>query len=124
MGGTLGFSSGSRLLEWWSTGRAEVFQLGSAADSCKKVESGRSFYSECCRLFVPGNLTALMAYHAVIPFHHVCRPCVAFQFCTHGLHPLEHSAKRRESTCARVRVVPTGRTRRQFGDESYGALKI
>ncbi|RRT46272.1 hypothetical protein B296_00050429 [Ensete ventricosum] len=40
MGGTLGFGSGSRLLEWWSTGRAEVFQLGSAVDSCKKVGSG------------------------------------------------------------------------------------
>ncbi|RZR71268.1 hypothetical protein BHM03_00004269 [Ensete ventricosum] len=35
----------------------------------------RNFYSECCRLFVPGNLTALMAYHVVVPFHHVCRPC-------------------------------------------------
>ncbi|RZS24367.1 hypothetical protein BHM03_00057427 [Ensete ventricosum] len=40
MGGTSGFGSGSRLLEWWSLGRAEVFQLGSAADSCKKVASG------------------------------------------------------------------------------------
>ncbi|RRT51315.1 hypothetical protein B296_00033095 [Ensete ventricosum] len=63
---------GSRLLEWWSSGRAEVFQLGSAADSCKKV---RSFYSECCRSFVPGNLTVLMAYHVVVPFHHARRPC-------------------------------------------------
>ncbi|RRT34871.1 hypothetical protein B296_00036594 [Ensete ventricosum] len=34
-----------------------------------------SFYSERCRLFIPGNLTALMAYHAVVPFHHACRPC-------------------------------------------------
>ncbi|RRT34628.1 hypothetical protein B296_00046851 [Ensete ventricosum] len=34
-----------------------------------------NFYSECCRLFVPGNLTALMAYHVNVPFHHVCRPC-------------------------------------------------
>ncbi|RRT31966.1 hypothetical protein B296_00059002 [Ensete ventricosum] len=41
MGDTSGFGSGSRLLEWWSSGRAEVFQLGSVADSCKKVRSGR-----------------------------------------------------------------------------------
>ncbi|RRT46675.1 hypothetical protein B296_00051441, partial [Ensete ventricosum] len=34
-----------------------------------------SFYSECCRSFVPGNLTAFIAYHAVVPFHHACRPC-------------------------------------------------
>ncbi|RZS28016.1 hypothetical protein BHM03_00061566, partial [Ensete ventricosum] len=41
------------------------------------VVSGRSrsFYSECCRPFVPGNLTALIAYHAVVPFHHARRPC-------------------------------------------------
>ncbi|RZR76636.1 hypothetical protein BHM03_00001478 [Ensete ventricosum] len=47
MGGISGFGSGSRLLEWWSSGRAEVcqlgsiavFQLGSVADSCKKVGS-------------------------------------------------------------------------------------
>ncbi|RZS21904.1 hypothetical protein BHM03_00054612 [Ensete ventricosum] len=41
MGGTSGFGSGSRLLEWWSSGRVEAFQLGSIADSCKKVGSGR-----------------------------------------------------------------------------------
>ncbi|RZS14105.1 hypothetical protein BHM03_00045764 [Ensete ventricosum] len=35
----------------------------------------RSFYSECCRPFVPGNFTALMANHAVIPFHHSRHPC-------------------------------------------------
>ncbi|RWW21363.1 hypothetical protein GW17_00014485, partial [Ensete ventricosum] len=35
----------------------------------------RSFYSECCRSFVPGNLTAFMAYHVVVPFHHARRPC-------------------------------------------------
>ncbi|RZR80456.1 hypothetical protein BHM03_00006504, partial [Ensete ventricosum] len=75
MGGTSGFGSGSRLLEWWSLGQAEVFQLGSAANSCKKVGSGRSFYSECCRSFVPGNLIALMAYDVVVPFHHVRHPC-------------------------------------------------
>ncbi|RWW51194.1 hypothetical protein BHE74_00042486 [Ensete ventricosum] len=35
----------------------------------------RSFCSECCRSFVPGNLTTFMAYHAIVPFHHACRPC-------------------------------------------------
>ncbi|RZR82501.1 hypothetical protein BHM03_00008943 [Ensete ventricosum] len=40
MGGTSGSGSGSWLLEWWSSGRAEVFQLESVADSCKKVGSG------------------------------------------------------------------------------------
>ncbi|RZS04527.1 hypothetical protein BHM03_00034871 [Ensete ventricosum] len=49
-------------------------QLGKSATGM--VELGcKSFYSECCRLFVPGNLTALMAYHVVVPFHHACRPC-------------------------------------------------
>ncbi|RRT57745.1 hypothetical protein B296_00021152, partial [Ensete ventricosum] len=30
----------------------------------------RSFYSGCCRSFVLDNLTAFMAYHAVVPSHH------------------------------------------------------
>ncbi|RRT37836.1 hypothetical protein B296_00055504, partial [Ensete ventricosum] len=34
-----------------------------------------AFYSECCRSFVPGNLTAFMVDHVVVPFHHVCRSC-------------------------------------------------
>ncbi|RWW58637.1 hypothetical protein BHE74_00034487, partial [Ensete ventricosum] len=34
-----------------------------------------SLYSECCRSSVPGNLTALMAYHVIVPFHHAHRPC-------------------------------------------------
>ncbi|RWW70667.1 hypothetical protein BHE74_00021644 [Ensete ventricosum] len=34
-----------------------------------------SFYSECCRSFVPGNFTTFMAYHAVVPLHHACHPC-------------------------------------------------
>ncbi|RWV81908.1 hypothetical protein GW17_00056633 [Ensete ventricosum] len=35
----------------------------------------RSLYSGCCRSSVPGNLVALMAYHATVPFHHARRPC-------------------------------------------------
>ncbi|RWW15377.1 hypothetical protein GW17_00020789 [Ensete ventricosum] len=34
-----------------------------------------SFYSGCCRLYVLDNLTAFMAYHVVVPFHHACCPC-------------------------------------------------
>ncbi|RRT44658.1 hypothetical protein B296_00015931 [Ensete ventricosum] len=40
MGKAPGSGLGGRLLEWWSSGRVEMFQLGSAADSCKKVKSG------------------------------------------------------------------------------------
>ncbi|RRT59146.1 hypothetical protein B296_00022129 [Ensete ventricosum] len=40
MSGDSELGSGSRLLEWWSSGREEVLQLGSSADSCKKVGSG------------------------------------------------------------------------------------
>ncbi|RZR92647.1 hypothetical protein BHM03_00020975 [Ensete ventricosum] len=41
MGRTPGSGLGGRLLEWWSSGRVEMFQLGLVADSCKKVRSGR-----------------------------------------------------------------------------------
>ncbi|RRT84839.1 hypothetical protein B296_00006052 [Ensete ventricosum] len=41
MGRTSGSDTGGRLLEWWSSGRAEVSQLGLATVSCKKVRSGR-----------------------------------------------------------------------------------
>ncbi|RWW54429.1 hypothetical protein BHE74_00038998 [Ensete ventricosum] len=37
MGRASGSGLGGRLLEWWSSGRVEMFQLGSIADSCKKV---------------------------------------------------------------------------------------
>ncbi|RWW89961.1 hypothetical protein BHE74_00000943 [Ensete ventricosum] len=33
---------GGRLLEWWSSGREEILQLGSTADSCTKAGSGLS----------------------------------------------------------------------------------
>ncbi|RRT38807.1 hypothetical protein B296_00052222 [Ensete ventricosum] len=44
MSGDSELGSGSRLLEWWSSGREEVLQLGSTADSCKKVGSGAGAY--------------------------------------------------------------------------------
>ncbi|RWW70810.1 hypothetical protein BHE74_00021497 [Ensete ventricosum] len=69
---------GGRLLEWWSSGREEILQLGSAADSCTKAGSGRSFYSEYCRSFIHSNLTAFMVDHVVVPFHHTRRPCVKY----------------------------------------------
>ncbi|RZS12168.1 hypothetical protein BHM03_00043573, partial [Ensete ventricosum] len=61
--------------------RANVVRLISRDDVAPRpgmvrdVELSRSFYSECCRSFVPGNLTAFMVYHVVVPFHHTCRPC-------------------------------------------------
>ncbi|RRT39309.1 hypothetical protein B296_00057878, partial [Ensete ventricosum] len=54
-----------------SLGGEEVVLLGSAADSCKEVGSGKlptSFYSGCCGLFVPDELTAFMTHHAAAPF--------------------------------------------------------
>ncbi|RRT44654.1 hypothetical protein B296_00015928 [Ensete ventricosum] len=41
MGRTPGSGLGGQLLEWWSSGRVEMFQLGSAFDSCKKVRIKR-----------------------------------------------------------------------------------
>ncbi|RWV92607.1 hypothetical protein GW17_00045004, partial [Ensete ventricosum] len=67
MSGDSGLGLEGRLLEWWSPGEEGVIEFGSVANSCKEVESGRSFYSGCCRSFVPDNLTAFMAYHTVVP---------------------------------------------------------
>ncbi|RWW36435.1 hypothetical protein BHE74_00058544, partial [Ensete ventricosum] len=40
------------------------------------VELGfKSLYSGCCRSSVPGNLAALVAYHAIVHLHHARRPC-------------------------------------------------
>ncbi|RRT55023.1 hypothetical protein B296_00015720 [Ensete ventricosum] len=38
------FGSGSRLLEWLSSGREEVFQLGPIVDPCKKMGSSARAY--------------------------------------------------------------------------------
>ncbi|RWW48867.1 hypothetical protein BHE74_00045026, partial [Ensete ventricosum] len=40
MGGDPELGLGGRLLEWWSSDREEILQLGSAADLCTKVGSG------------------------------------------------------------------------------------
>ncbi|RRT40460.1 hypothetical protein B296_00040635 [Ensete ventricosum] len=74
MSGDSELGLGGRLLEWWSSGREEVFQLGSTVDSCKKA---RSLYSGCCRSSVPGNPVALVTYPVVVRFHHARRPCGA-----------------------------------------------
>ncbi|RWW72490.1 hypothetical protein BHE74_00019680 [Ensete ventricosum] len=60
---------GSRvlLLEWRSLVGEEVVLLGSAAGSCQEVGSGKSFYSGCCGLFVPDDLTAFMTHHVAAP---------------------------------------------------------
>ncbi|RZR85136.1 hypothetical protein BHM03_00012067 [Ensete ventricosum] len=67
MSGDSGVGSGVLMLEWRSPGEEGVVLLGSAAGSCKEVGSGRSFYSGCCGLFVPDDLTAFMAHHAAAP---------------------------------------------------------
>ncbi|RZS14120.1 hypothetical protein BHM03_00045783 [Ensete ventricosum] len=41
MSGDSELGLGGRLLEWWSSGREEVLQFGSVADSCTKAGSGR-----------------------------------------------------------------------------------
>ncbi|RWW26145.1 hypothetical protein GW17_00009495 [Ensete ventricosum] len=67
MSGGSGVGSGVLMLEWRSLGGEEVVLLGSVADSCKEVGSGKSFYSGCCGLFVPDDLTAFMTHHAAAP---------------------------------------------------------
>ncbi|RWW52015.1 hypothetical protein BHE74_00041606 [Ensete ventricosum] len=52
MSGDPELSLGGRLLEWWSSGREEILQLGSAADSCTKAGSGR-FPTSAVRPLVP-----------------------------------------------------------------------
>ncbi|RZR79066.1 hypothetical protein BHM03_00004648 [Ensete ventricosum] len=63
MSGDSGVGSGVLMLEWRSLREEEVALPGSTADSCKEVGSGRSFYSGCCGLFVPDDLTAFMTHH-------------------------------------------------------------
>ncbi|RZS17535.1 hypothetical protein BHM03_00049685, partial [Ensete ventricosum] len=38
------------------------------ATATSSAGRGWSFYSGCCRSFVPDDLTAFMAYHAAVPF--------------------------------------------------------
>ncbi|RZS17299.1 hypothetical protein BHM03_00049428 [Ensete ventricosum] len=66
-----------------------------------------SFYSECCRSFIPGNLTALMAYHAVVPFHHARRPCVSFKLFGTVIQKGDRQAKEEEEK--RVEALPCPR---------------
>ncbi|RZS20144.1 hypothetical protein BHM03_00052617 [Ensete ventricosum] len=67
MSGDSGVGSGVLMLEWRSLGGEEVVLLESVADSCKEVGSGKSFYSGCCGLFVPDDLSAFMTHHAAAP---------------------------------------------------------
>ncbi|RZR75329.1 hypothetical protein BHM03_00054797 [Ensete ventricosum] len=50
--------------------RSRACRVGARPD-----EWCRSFYSGCCRSFVPDNLTAFIVYHATVPSHHACCPC-------------------------------------------------
>ncbi|RWV79881.1 hypothetical protein GW17_00058924 [Ensete ventricosum] len=67
MSGDSGVGSGVLMLEWRSLRGEEVALPGSTAGSCKEVGSGRSFYSGCCGLFVPDDLTAFMTHHVAAP---------------------------------------------------------
>ncbi|RZS07795.1 hypothetical protein BHM03_00038686 [Ensete ventricosum] len=67
MSGDSGVGSGVLMLEWRSLGGEEVALPGSTAGSCKEAGSGRSFYSGCCGLFVPDDLTAFMTHHVAAP---------------------------------------------------------
>ncbi|RZS19147.1 hypothetical protein BHM03_00051495 [Ensete ventricosum] len=66
--------SGSRLLEWWSSSREEVLQLGSVADSCKKVGSGAYIVGVVDHSYLATRLP-LWLNPVVVRFHHVRRPC-------------------------------------------------
>ncbi|RWV83621.1 hypothetical protein GW17_00054745 [Ensete ventricosum] len=83
MSGDSGVGSGVLRLEWRSPGEEEVVLSRSAASSCKEVGSGRlptSFYSGCCRLFVPDDLTAFMTHHAaaLLTMPSCLSPCLAY----------------------------------------------
>ncbi|RZS25223.1 hypothetical protein BHM03_00058397 [Ensete ventricosum] len=52
-------------------GLGEAPHIRSGVGFYKEVGSGRSLYSGCRRSSVPGDLAALVAYHAVAHFHHV-----------------------------------------------------
>ncbi|RZS22713.1 hypothetical protein BHM03_00055526 [Ensete ventricosum] len=78
MSGDSELDLGGRLLEWWSPGEEGVLQ---------------SFYSGCCRSFVPDNLTAFMAYHVVVPSHHACYPCNEACVCRWGVPTLPVSGR-------------------------------
>ncbi|RRT58882.1 hypothetical protein B296_00027055 [Ensete ventricosum] len=76
---------------------ARVVELGSGGGTSGRVgrqllKGGRckSLYSGCCRSSVPGNLAALVAYHAIIYFHHARRPCELGDLNGVGADPTEH----------------------------------
>ncbi|RWW39840.1 hypothetical protein BHE74_00054794, partial [Ensete ventricosum] len=76
---------------------AGVVELGSGGGTSGRVgrqllKGGRcrSLYSGCCRSSVPGNLAALVAYHAIIYFHHARRPCELGDLNGVGADPTEH----------------------------------
>ncbi|KAJ8470139.1 hypothetical protein OPV22_024482 [Ensete ventricosum] len=86
MGRAPGSGLGGRLLEWWSSGRGEMFQLGSAADSCKKRRRG--FYSNSNGVSVPEALIFFIAYHTVAPHHAIRGPCGEACACSWGMSTL------------------------------------
>ncbi|RWW82735.1 hypothetical protein BHE74_00008789 [Ensete ventricosum] len=100
MGRTSGSGAGGRLLEWWSSGRAEVSQLGLATISCKKV---RGLYSESNEVSVPESLIFFIAYHTAAPHHVVRGPCGEARACSGDLGIFIPA----EETVVRSRVIAT-----------------
>ncbi|RWW41154.1 hypothetical protein BHE74_00053375 [Ensete ventricosum] len=85
MGRAPGSGLGGRLLEWWSSGRVEMFQLGSATDSYKKV---RGLYSNSNGVSVLEALILFIAYHTVAPRHAVRGPYGETCACSWGMSTL------------------------------------
>ncbi|RWW44305.1 hypothetical protein BHE74_00049947 [Ensete ventricosum] len=70
MSGDSELGSGSRLLEWWSSGQEEVLQLGSVADSCKMVGSGAYIVGVVDHLYLATRLPlwlTLSSYASTTP---------------------------------------------------------
>ncbi|RWW01649.1 hypothetical protein GW17_00035295 [Ensete ventricosum] len=83
MGRTLGSGTGGRLLEWWSSSRTEVSQLGLAVVSCKKVRSvtvtGYPYLNPLFSLLLTISLHLTMSSVVLTalraPAGKGCRPC-------------------------------------------------
>ncbi|RZR92906.1 hypothetical protein BHM03_00021293 [Ensete ventricosum] len=72
--------------------------VGMAA-ATSSVGRGWSFYSGCCRSFVPDNLTAFMAYHTAVPSHHACCPYNETCVCRWGVPTLPVSGRLYDHWC-------------------------
>ncbi|RZR82840.1 hypothetical protein BHM03_00009368 [Ensete ventricosum] len=101
---------------------AGVVEFGSGGGASARVgrrllQGGRvgSFYSECYRSFVPDNLTALKAYHVVVPFHHALGACYEACVCRSCAQLL---------ACGGVGLVPSGGSGTGWTERSSGVDPI